>query len=101
MQVLAPDVVFIADGGGLAPAARIPVQGADRVGKFNCTSEPEGDCNGGGDHLAQRRTRCPNRDRRQLAVISLVVEDGLVTQIFAVANPRKLTRLSEPAELAR
>ncbi len=37
----------------------------------------------------------------QLAVISLVVEDGLITQIFAVANPRKLTRLGEAVELAR
>ncbi len=37
----------------------------------------------------------------QLAVISLVVEDGLITKIFAVANPRKLTRLGEAVELAR
>ena len=37
----------------------------------------------------------------QLAAVSLVVDNGRVTRIYAVANPRKLTRLDEPAELAR
>ena len=37
----------------------------------------------------------------QLAAVSLVVENGRVTRIYAVANPRKLTRLDEPAKLAR
>ena len=31
MDVLAPDVVVVADGGGLAPAARRPIVGRDRV----------------------------------------------------------------------
>src|SRR6266498_6153495 len=31
LDVLAPDVVVVADGGGLAPAARRPIQGAERV----------------------------------------------------------------------
>jgi hypothetical protein len=29
------------------------------------------------------------------------VENGRVTRIYAMANPRKLTRLDEPAALAR
>ena len=37
----------------------------------------------------------------QLAAVSLVVENGRVARIYAVANPRKLTRLDEPTELAR
>jgi hypothetical protein len=37
----------------------------------------------------------------QLAAVSLVVENGRVTRIYAIANPRKLTRLDEPANLAR
>ena len=37
----------------------------------------------------------------QLAAVSLVVENGRVTRIYAVANPQKLTRLDEPAELVR
>ena len=35
------------------------------------------------------------------AAVSLVVQDGRVTRIYLVRNPRKLTRLDEPADLAR
>jgi RNA polymerase sigma-70 factor (ECF subfamily) len=35
------------------------------------------------------------------AAVSLVTESGRVTRIYVVRNPRKLTRLDEPAELAR
>jgi hypothetical protein len=34
MDVLAPDVVLVADGGGLAPTARRPVEGSERVAAF-------------------------------------------------------------------
>src|SRR5437763_1392407 len=34
MEVIAPDVVLIADGGGLAAAARSPIHGADSVAKL-------------------------------------------------------------------
>ena len=37
----------------------------------------------------------------QVAAVSLVVENGRVTRIYAMANPRKLTRLDQPTELAR
>jgi RNA polymerase sigma-70 factor (ECF subfamily) len=33
--------------------------------------------------------------------ISLVVENGRVTHIYVMRNPRKLKRLDEPAQLAR
>jgi hypothetical protein len=34
MEVMAPDVVLIADGGGLVAAARAPIHGAERVAKL-------------------------------------------------------------------
>jgi RNA polymerase sigma-70 factor (ECF subfamily) len=37
----------------------------------------------------------------EAAVVSLVVEDGQVTRVYLLRNPRKLTRLDEPADLAR
>jgi RNA polymerase sigma-70 factor (ECF subfamily) len=33
--------------------------------------------------------------------VSLAVENGRVTRIYVMRNPRKLTRLDEPAQLAR
>ena len=35
------------------------------------------------------------------AAVSLVVEDGRLTRIYIMRNPRKLARLDETAELAR
>jgi hypothetical protein len=37
---------------------------------------------------------------REPAAVSLVVEDGRVTRVCLIRNPRKLTRLDEPAGLA-
>jgi RNA polymerase sigma-70 factor (ECF subfamily) len=34
-------------------------------------------------------------------IVSVLVEDGLITRIFAMRNPLKLTRLDEEAELTR
>ena len=34
-------------------------------------------------------------------IVSVVVEDGRITRIFAMRNPHKLTRLDEEAELTR
>jgi RNA polymerase sigma-70 factor (ECF subfamily) len=35
------------------------------------------------------------------AAVSVVVADGRVARVYLVRNPRKLTRLDEPADLAR
>jgi RNA polymerase sigma-70 factor (TIGR02957 family) len=101
MEVMAPDVVLIADGGGLAPAARAPIHGAERVVKLLARANRA---------VAAFETKTVWLNGApagrieidgQLAAVSLVVENGRVTRIYAVANPQKLTRLDEPAELAR
>jgi len=99
MAVLAPDVVLIADGGGLATAALAPVYGAGLVAKvlarasrFTFASAtvwlngaPAGRIEVAGEPAA----------------VSLVVQDGRVTRVYLIRNPQKLTRLDEPADLAR
>jgi ketosteroid isomerase-like protein len=98
-EVMAPDVVLIADGGGIAGAALTPVHGAElvarvlaRASQFEYASAtvwlngaPAGRIEVAGEPAA----------------VSLVVEDGRVTRVYLVRNPRKLTRLDEPADLAR
>jgi RNA polymerase sigma-70 factor (TIGR02957 family) len=100
MEVLAPDVVLIADGGGLVRAARAPIHGAGLVAKFLARA--------GQMPAFEATTVWLNgapagriEISGQLAAVSLAVEDGRVARIYAVANPRKLTRLDEPAQLAR
>ena len=96
MEIMAPAVVLVADGGGVVPAARAPVQGAERLARLLTHREWAMTAvwlNG----APAVRVRVGDAQ----AAVSLVVEDGLVTRIYAVANPDKLTRLDEPAELAR
>jgi RNA polymerase sigma-70 factor (TIGR02957 family) len=101
MEVMAPDVVMIADGGGLVAAARAPIHGAQVVAKLLARVSRV---------LAGLETttvwlngapavRIESDDR--VTALSFVVENGAITRIYAIANPRKLTRLRELAELAR
>jgi RNA polymerase sigma-70 factor (TIGR02957 family) len=96
MAVLAPDVVLVADGGGLVPAAPAPLHGAELVAWLLArrgrvatavwlNGAPAGQIEGDGARVA----------------VSVVVEGGRVTRIYAMANPHKLTRLDTPAQLAR
>ena len=41
------------------------------------------------------------RRRRWTRSLSLVVEDGRITRIYAIRNPHKLARLDEEATLTR
>jgi RNA polymerase sigma-70 factor (ECF subfamily) len=102
LDVLAPDVVLVADGGGVAAAVRRPVEGAERVAPLL----------GGLTKLGERFAAMPtwlngapamrfDLDGALDTVVSLVVEDGRVTRIYAVRNPAKLARLGEEATLSR
>jgi RNA polymerase sigma-70 factor (TIGR02957 family) len=101
MEVMAPDVILTADGGGLVPAARTPIHGAEQVARLLARA-----------HQVQAAVKATSvwlngapagriEIDGQLAAVSLVVERGRVTHIYAVANPRKLTRLDQAAALAR
>ncbi|MFD4633500.1 RNA polymerase sigma-70 factor [Streptomyces sp. NPDC058284] len=96
LEVMAPDVVLIADGGGIATAALVPIHGAEVVAKALARPGRVVSLLSLNGALAGR-TEIDGR----VAAVSLVVENGRVTRIYAVANPRKLTRLDEPAELTR
>jgi RNA polymerase sigma-70 factor (ECF subfamily) len=102
LDVLAPDVVAVADGGGLVAAARHPVEGADPVAGF----------------LSRFARLAPSAvlsvvwlngapavrvdlDGELVGAISLVVEGGRITRIFGIANPHKLARLGEETRLSR
>jgi RNA polymerase sigma-70 factor (ECF subfamily) len=99
MEVMAPDVVLIADGGGLAAATLAPVHGAEMVARVLARASrssfwstivwlngaPAGRIEVAGEPSA----------------VSLVVEDGRVARVYLFRNPLKLTRLDEPADLAR
>lgn len=102
LDVLAPDVVVVADGGGLAPAALRPIAGAWRVANA----------------LSRFRDLVPDVQITTPLVngtvgaridpggefdtaITFVVEGGRIARMYAVRNPEKLGRLDAVAELRR
>jgi RNA polymerase sigma-70 factor, ECF subfamily len=102
MDVLAPDVVAVADGGGLARAVPHPVDGRERVAAFlSRFSQVAPDAqvatlllNGA---VAARIDPAGELD----TALTFVVEDGRITRIYAIRNPHKLGRLDEVAQLRR
>lgn len=98
LAVLAPDVVLVADGGGVVAAARRPVEGASLVSgllaRLNGRVEPVPTWLNGAPAVRFEL------DGRLDTVVSLVIEDGRISRIYAVRNPRKLARLGEEAALS-
>jgi RNA polymerase sigma-70 factor (ECF subfamily) len=101
LDVLSPDVVLVTDGGGLKKAALRPILGRDKVlrlmagmGNGGIDRTEVGHVNGApgislfvGDELE--------------AVLTLLIEDDLVTGLYLVRNPEKLRRLGEEVPLTR
>lgn len=104
MDVLAPDVVAIADSGGkVRGAARRPIVGADRLARFLIG----GMAKAGGRVIAaaawvngQPGIRV-ELDGALVAAVSLTVEHDRITRIYSIANPDKLDRFDEEVALAR
>jgi RNA polymerase sigma-70 factor (TIGR02957 family) len=100
MDVLAPDVVAVADGGGLVAAARRPVEGAKRVAGLLIAASRGADLDVTTIWLNGSPGVRVEMDG-EVAAISLSVENGRITRIYAIANPHKLARLDEVAALTR
>jgi RNA polymerase sigma-70 factor (ECF subfamily) len=103
LDVLAPDVVLVADGGGVVQAVVNPVVGAKKVANllrpFNQFA-PDAEIlpvllNGA---LGLRIVGLV--DGADTA-ISFVVEDGRISRIYAIRNPAKLARIDAHATLSR
>ncbi|MFC7648073.1 RNA polymerase sigma-70 factor [Streptosporangium lutulentum] len=99
LDILAPDVVFLSDGGGVVRAALTPVVGADSVvhvlGRIAAAvSLRPAQVNG-----------CPalvlRLDGEVDTVMAVRVDDGLITGLYAVRNPEKLSHMERETALRR
>ncbi|MCX4884270.1 MULTISPECIES: RNA polymerase sigma-70 factor [unclassified Streptomyces] len=101
LDILAPDVVFLGDGGGVRQAVLQPVVGADKVARL----------------LAAGVGRIPPRSLRPAqvnglpalvvrfddeidTVVALRVDNGLITGFYAVRNPAKLSHMGQETALS-
>jgi RNA polymerase sigma-70 factor (TIGR02957 family) len=103
LDILAPDVVLLADGGGLKRAARLPVVGAETVTRYvsrvltrrgvALTADPTV-INGSPALLL-------SLDGMIDGVLGMRVEEGRISGIYYVRNPEKLTRITTATPLIR
>jgi RNA polymerase sigma-70 factor (ECF subfamily) len=99
LDVLAPDVVAVADGGGLVAAARHPIEGADRVAGLLIKGLRARDFEVKAVWLNGSPAARIDVGGEVTLAVSLGVENGRITRIYAVANPHKLARMNEDAAL--
>jgi RNA polymerase sigma-70 factor (TIGR02957 family) len=102
LDILAPDVVFLGDGGGVAQAALEPVVGAGEVaralatglGRIAASSLQPAQVNGYPALILRR-------DGEVDTVFAVRIDDGLITGLYAVRNPEKLSRMQQETALRR
>ncbi len=104
MDVLAPDVVSVADGGGkVRGAARRPVIGADRLARYlvGSISKVEGEPVASAVWVNGRPGIRVELNGQLVAITSLTVENGQITWVYSIAHPDKLSRVNEETALSR
>ena len=102
LDVLAPDVVVVADGGGVVAAARRPIEGAEAVARLLAKFAqvaPRARVDTVWLNGAPAARIDPAGELN--TAVTFVVVDGRITRIYAIRNPHKLARLDEEAELSR
>lgn len=106
LDILAPDVVFLGDGGGIKQAVPRPIVGADKVGRLLAA---------GLGRLAEVGSLRPTQvnghpalilreggpDGAVDTVVAVRIDDGLITGLYAVRNPEKLSHMGEANTLSR
>ncbi|GAB2632902.1 RNA polymerase sigma-70 factor [Kribbella swartbergensis] len=103
LDLLAPDVVLLGDGGGVKQAVPRPVAGAEKVARLLSVGLPK---------LTGRVAVDPVQINGHPAlivridgevdnVIALRIDDNLVTGLYVVRNPEKLSRVLEETPVTR
>jgi RNA polymerase sigma-70 factor (ECF subfamily) len=99
LDILAPDVVFLADGGGAVQAALAPVAGAGPVARVLSRIAPAASLQ---PALVNGYPALIVRLNGEIdTVVTVRVDDGLITGLYAVRNPEKLSHIARETALRR
>jgi RNA polymerase sigma-70 factor (TIGR02957 family) len=103
LDLLAPDVVLLGDGGGLKQAVPKPVVGADKVARLLAAGLGRV-----ADLLSLQPTQVNGHPALILrlggeldTVLAVRIDDGLITGLYAVRNPEKLSHMEQETTLQR
>ena len=103
LDILAPDVVLLGDGGGVKQAMPRPVVGAGKVARLlaiglgrldGATSLHPAQVNGYPALILRL-------DGEIDSVVAVRIDDGLITGLYSVRNPEKLSHLERETALRR
>jgi RNA polymerase sigma-70 factor (TIGR02957 family) len=99
LDILAPDVVLLGDGGGVVQAALSPVVGADGVARVlgriaAAASLHPAQVNGYPALILRQGGKIDT-------VMALRIDDGVITGLYAVRNPEKLSHMERETALRR
>ncbi|MFI9154046.1 RNA polymerase sigma-70 factor [Streptomyces sp. NPDC053367] len=103
LEVLAPEVVLVNDGGGVKQAAPRPILGADKVTRFFFAMlEKNSDVTIGLSPTVVNGTPAllVHMDGEVDGVLAAQVEGSAITGLYYVRNPHKLTRMTTETPLA-
>jgi RNA polymerase sigma-70 factor (ECF subfamily) len=99
MDTLAPDVVLMSDGGGVAPAALAPIVGVEDVARLLMRIDPA---------LSLRIVAVSGRPGLVLGhendidtVISVWLDEGRLSRLYVVRNPQKLWHMRTAVAVER
>ncbi|MGH3477034.1 MAG: RNA polymerase sigma-70 factor [Acidimicrobiales bacterium] len=101
IDVLAPDVIVVADGGGLVAAARQPVEGAERVANLMIRAMSSQNLDATPIWLNGSPGIWIDAGPGRSAAVSLAIHDSRITHVYFNANPHKLVGLATTASLTR
>jgi hypothetical protein len=102
LDLLAPDVVFLGDGGGVVQAVLRPVVGADQVAGLLA-----GLPRFGGERSVEpaQINGCPalivRRNGEIDSVVAVRIDEGKITGLYVVRNPEKLSRVEQETAVSR
>ena len=102
MDLMAPDVVLLTDGGGKKQAALRPILGPDKVSRWFLGVTPKaGDISVKWAIANGAPAMFLSIDGQLDSVASFTVTDGRIAEIYVVRNPDKLTAARETFEVTR
>ncbi|MCA2223597.1 RNA polymerase sigma-70 factor [Nonomuraea aurantiaca] len=99
LDILAPDVVLLADGGGVKLAALAPVVGADQVARVLGNLTPVASLQPA--QVNGHPALIVRLDGEIDTVVTVRIGNGLITGLYAVRNPEKLSRMEWETTVTR
>jgi RNA polymerase sigma-70 factor (ECF subfamily) len=100
-DVLAPDVVALSDGGGIRKALPRPVVGADKVARVLLAGLRQYPVSIEPTQLNGWPALILRIDSQLDSVVAIRFEHGLVTGLYSVRNPDKLSRVERETAVSR